>query len=147
VKVLLPAASSTFVTEVRPGANARPSLLPRTEVRLLTFEVKSAAPRLDSITRRYSSPPRRFLALAGTTNGSPAVPRTASKGSLSPVVRLGVGATVIWKPAGVTSFCSFSSQAPQERNAARPRHHSVCDWMWSIPAEPASMKPSTASWL
>src|SRR5687767_3779948 len=100
-----------------------PALDPVTQVRLLTLRVKSEAPFCDSMTRRYSRPPRRFFALAGTTNGSPPVPRNASNGSLSPEVRLGVGATAIWKSGGVTDFCSFSSHEPQETNAALPRLH------------------------
>jgi hypothetical protein len=79
-------------------------------------------------------------------NGSLPVPRNAANGSLSPVVRLGVGETAIWNPGGVTDFCSFSSHDPLEMNTALPRLHSVCDWMWSMPSAPGWMNPSTASW-
>ena len=96
--------------------------------------------------RKYSRPPATLLALAGTMNGSPAVPRIASKGSLSPLPRLGVGAMVMLKPAGVTSFCSFSSQEPQEMKAALPWHQAVCDCMWSRPGEPSRMYLSLTIW-
>src|SRR5690349_18880229 len=129
------------VTEVRPPLSWTPLAAPATAVRLLTFVVKSAAAFLESITRRYSRPPRTFLPLAGTMNGSLPVPRNAAYGILSPVVRLGVGATAMSKSGGVTDFCSFSSHDPQDTNAAWPRHHSVCDWMWSMPSAPGCRYP------
>src|SRR5215510_1363316 len=91
-------------------------------------------------------PPRSLRALAGTTNGSPAVPRIAANGSLSPLPRLGVGETAMVNPAGVTAFCSFSSHEPQLIIAALPLHHSVCDWMWSRPGLPSRMYLSLTIW-
>ena len=75
-----------------PYGSSTPSVAPATTGRLATFLVKSCAPFLESMVRKYSRPPATFLALAGTMNGSPAVPRIASNGSLSPLPRLGVGA-------------------------------------------------------
>ena len=74
------------------------------------------------------------------------MPRIASYGSLSPLPRLGVGATVMLNPAGVTSFCSLSSQEPQEMNAALPWHQAVCDCLWSRPGEPSRMNLSLTIW-
>ena len=53
---------------------------------------------------------------------------------------------VMLNPAGVTAFCSLSSQDPQEMKAAFPWHQAVCDCTWSRPGEPSRMYRSLTIW-
>src|SRR2546429_7541920 len=95
-----------------PGGRVSPSSAPSTAVSEPLALLKAGAPALEYIWRRYSMPPRGFLPLAATMNGSPAAAYTPAAESLSEVDTLGTGNIPYSKVGGVSFFCSFSSQLP-----------------------------------
>src|ERR1051325_10085869 len=104
VMMLEPAAFCASTTDWVPAESCRPSRAPLTTDMEPACLKKACAPALDSICRRYSSPPAGLAPLAEAKNGSPADTRSAGEGSLSPPMS-GDGQTAYSKPsAPLASF-------------------------------------------
>ena len=79
---------------------------------------KLVAASFDSMIRSSSLPPATLAPSDGTTNGSPAVARSAVGGIAASAVSANAGTPFIAKPSAVWSFISFSIHEPDGYSSA-----------------------------